>query len=110
MTEICDIAKETIQVLRYFDLEFTLKISKNFLELLKKASEKSNIIVNIDPSKKLNEQNISEECKELIALLYYNYFSNETEKKEILKIWKDNEVIYENVYGKDKKIFKKYRN
>ena len=60
MIEICDIAKETIQVLTYFDFEFTSKISKDFLDFLKETAEKSDIIVNIDFNKKLKEQNISE--------------------------------------------------
>ena len=95
MIEMCDIAKETVQVLTYFDLEFTSKISKSFLDFLKETAEKSNIIVNIDLNKKLNEQDISEECKDLIALLYYHYFADETKKNEIVKIWKNNDLMYQ---------------
>ena len=95
MIEICDIAKETIQVLTYFDFEFTSKISKDFLDFLKETAEKSDIIVNIDFNKKLKEQNISEECKDLIALLYYHYFADKTEKNKLVKIWKNNDLIYQ---------------
>ena len=95
MINICDVAKETIQVLKHCNLEVTSKISQDFLDFLKEAAEKSDIIVNIDLNKKLKEQNISEECKDLIALLYYNYFANETEKNKIVKMWKNNEFIYQ---------------
>lgn len=63
------------------------KISNNFLEKLKKIAKTSKINVNIDKSKKLEEQKISEDCKDLISLIYYNYVASKEEKKEILDNW-----------------------
>ena len=95
MIQVQDIAKETVEILKYTDSNFTSKISKKVLDFLQEVSEKSDITVNIDVNKKLSEQDISEQCKDLISLLYYNYCANETEKKEILKIWKENDNLYQ---------------
>ena len=64
--ETKDIAKETIEVFKYLDASLIENISKSFLDFLEELSQESNIIVNIDSNKKLRDQNISEECKDLI--------------------------------------------
>ena len=93
--EICNVAKETIELLRYFDSNFVSKISVDFLNFLRQLAEKSSITVTIDKNKKLKEQNVSEECKSLISLIYHNYFANEEEKKNIENIWNENEQRYQ---------------
>ena len=75
--ETKDIAKETIEVFKYLDASLIENISKSFLDFLEELSQESNIIVNIDSNKKLRDQNISEECKDLISLIYYNYIADE---------------------------------
>ena len=69
MVKVNDIAKETLDILKYFDSNFVSKIPNKFLENLKKVAETSQIIVNIDMNKTLDEQDISEECKDLISLI-----------------------------------------
>lgn len=101
MKETDDIAKETLNILKYFDSEFLLKIPDKFLENLKQVAKTSKIIVNIDKDKKLNEQNISEECKDLISLIYYTYVANENDKDEILKYWSENEEKYQEELKKE---------
>lgn len=100
MIKIPDIAKETLYILNYFDSNFVSKIPNKFLENLKKIAEKSQITVNIDMYKKLKEQEISEECKDLISLIYYNYVANENDKEEILKCWNKNEEKYQDELNK----------
>lgn len=73
MVEICDVALETLEVLKYFNTEFTSKISESFLNSLKELAKKSKLEVKIDANKKLINQNISEETKDIISLIYYNY-------------------------------------
>ena len=63
MVEICDVALETLEVLKYFNTEFTSKISESFLNSLKELAKKSKLEVKIDANKKLINQNISEETK-----------------------------------------------
>ena len=95
MVEVCDIAKETMEILKHFDKEFTSKISKNFINSLEKLAEKSKIQIKIDWDKKLSEQEISEESKDLISLIYYSYFADKDEKEKLLKIWTENENIFQ---------------
>ena len=66
MVEICDVALETLEVLKYFNTEFTSKISESFLNSLKELAKKSKLEVRIDANKKLINQNISEETKYII--------------------------------------------
>lgn len=108
--EISDIAKETVDILKYFDSNFVSKIPVKFLNILKGLAKHSNIIVNIDKEKKLKDQNISEETKDLISLIYYDYVATEEEKDEIIKIWSKNESLYQENLNKrysQENLFKK---
>lgn len=51
MVEICDVALETLEVLKYFNTEFTSKISESFLNSLKELAKKSKLEVKIDANK-----------------------------------------------------------
>ena len=104
-----DIANEVVSVLNYMEQDLVKKIPIKFLDFLKNLAKDSNKKINIDLNKSLLEQNISEESKDLIGLIYYNYLVDENEKKQILKIWSNNEREYqknlENKYNLDN-IFK----
>lgn len=65
-------------------------------------AEKSARVLKIDKNKTLKEQDILPETKDLIALIYYSYIATEGEKEEILQIWNENEILYQ------EKIKKKY--
>ena len=93
--EMNNVAKETIEVLKYFDLSFVSKISSNFLKHLQELAEKSDITVTIDKNLKLKDPKISSECKDLISMMYYEYIATEEEKKKIADIWKNNEILYQ---------------
>lgn len=88
MVEICDVALETLEVLKYFNTEFTSKISESFLNSLKELAKKSKLEVKIDANKKLINQNISEETKDIISLIYYNYFADDKKKMKSQKYGK----------------------
>ena len=49
----------------------------------------------IDKNKSLKDQKILSETKDLISILYYQYIATEEEKKELIKIWKHNDVLYQ---------------
>ena len=108
--EISDVARETLVVLKYLDVNFVSKIPDDFINELKKLAKKSTLTVKIDKDKKLKEQDISEETKDLISLIYYTYIATNEEKEEIEKIWNQNEELYQNIirekYNTDN-IFKK---
>ena len=92
--EMKDIAKEAIEILKCFDHKSVSKIPYKFLKTLVILAQESDINIEVDRRLKLHEQNISEECKDLLALIYYNYMAKDEEKKNILKMWNENGVIY----------------
>lgn len=94
--EINDVCKEVLTVLAYFDENLIEQIPNRVLQKLNEFAANSNMNFYIDIEKDLNEQEISEEGKDFIALLYYSYIANEEEKKELTKKWNENEKIFQN--------------
>ena len=90
-----DVAKEVITVLNCCDKNIIDKIPKNIMKYLEEKGNKSEYKVYIDSDKKLTEQNLLEESKDLIALIYYSYIADEEEKKNLVKKWSINEKKYE---------------
>lgn len=88
--EFCDVMKETLEVLKNVEGEFFKKLPEHIKECLIKYSEKSDKKISLDMSKRLNEQDISEECKDLLSIIYYVCCDNEDEKKELLECWNKN--------------------
>ena len=86
----CDIVKETLEVIKKIDGDFLNKLPAHIKECLYKYSEKSNKIITIDVTKRLEEQNISEECKDLLSIIYYTCIASEDERKDLLKCWNEN--------------------
>ena len=93
--KISDISKETLTFLAFFDNKMLEKIPSYVIEKLCKEAADSNLSFYIDTNKSFSEQIISEESKDLISLIYYDYIAEEDEKKEILKQWNLNEKNYE---------------
>ncbi len=93
--EMSDVARETIDIINYFNPKFIEKISSTFLNGLNEIAKNSEKITQIDKTKKLKDQNISEESKDLISLIYYNYIATEEEKRKLAKIWNENEIAYQ---------------
>lgn len=93
--EINDVCKEVLTILAYFNVELIEKIPDKVFKKLKEQAKDSKADFYIDTEKSLDEQNISEECKDLIALLYYNYVADEHEKNQLSEIWNKNENKYQ---------------
>lgn len=89
--EIGDICKEVLTVLSFCNQELIEKIPTKVFQKLNNFAAESQCNYYVDPQKKLNEQNISEQSKDLISLLYYSYIANKNEKVELLEIWNENE-------------------
>lgn len=94
-TTINDAAKETLEIFRYMDDSFVSQIPNEFLAELEKFASQSNKDFQVDAKKKLLEQDVLEETKDLLSFLYYSYGANEAEKREIQKVWNDNEKEYQ---------------
>lgn len=84
---ICDISKETLTFLAFFDSNMLKKIPDYIIAKLCEQAADSKLDFYIDKNKKFEEQKISKECKDLISLIYYNYISEEDEKKKIIEKW-----------------------
>ena len=93
--EISNVAKETLYILEYFNPEFVAKIPLNFKNDLKDIAKNSNMTIRIEENRKLKEQPILEETKELIALIYYSYVATEEQKKKLTEIWSENEKVFQ---------------
>ncbi len=112
MVEVNDfnvICKEVLTILSCSDKNIINKIPDSLIkELAKNAADAKNDCV-IDPQKGIEEQNILEESKDFLALIYYSFIANEDEKEEIKKEWDANEKKYQeelnNKYNVDR-IFK----
>lgn len=90
-----DVCKEVLMVLSFFDEELINKIPTKVIRGLMEIATESEIEFYVNENKGLNEQNISEESKNLIALIYYNYIADESEKIELVNIWNNNEEKYQ---------------
>lgn len=86
-----DVYKEVFVILSHFNSEIIEKIPSDIYGKLVDLAADSELNVNIDTNKDLEEQNISEECKSIISLLYYKYIADANEKEELVKIWKEND-------------------
>lgn len=102
MVSSYNVSKETLEVLKYFDSTFISKIPESFLRAMKDLASKAIVEVKIDTTKSLKEQNISDDCKDMIALIYYNYVATKPERLEMTEIWQNNEKVYQ------KALYEKY--
>lgn len=87
----CNVAKEFLTYMSYFDNSIIERLPDSFLRqiMLIAADSKKNYFV--DKDKKLYEQNISDECLDLISAVYLLFVSNEEEKNILLEQISDNE-------------------
>ena len=98
--EINNTCKEVITFLSFFESDIINKIPNKVLIKLNEFAADSPNDYYVDMKKDLICQNITEEAKDLIALLYYEYILNENEKNELLKVWKKNQGNYQNELNK----------
>lgn len=81
-------------LLKYFPTNYIKKLPTKLLEMIyRNSDEKYNI--DVDLKKDLRNQNISKKTKDMLAVLTYNYWSSETEKKDIIERLNENENNYQ---------------
>lgn len=81
-------------LLKYFPINYIKKLPTKLLEMIyRNSDEKYNI--DVDLKKDLKNQNISKKTKDMLAVLTYNYWSSETEKKDIIERLNENENDYQ---------------
>lgn len=89
-SNFCDVMCETLEVLKKVEGDFFEKLPEQIKRCLEEYSKKSTKKVYLDTAKSLNEQEISDECKDLVSVIYYMSCKNETEKRGLLECWNDN--------------------
>ncbi len=85
--KLCDIYKEVLTYIAYFDEELLSSIPSQVLQKLNEQAAESHQDFYITPNEPLERQNISKEAKDLLAMIFYNYVADEEEKKRLMKLW-----------------------
>lgn len=76
---------EVLEILKHIAKEDLDKIPKNMLDMFKSnASSENNF--NYNPTKTLQEQNVSETARAIIAILFRNYWATSEQKEKILSV------------------------
>ena len=81
-------------LLKYFPNSFIEKLPNKLLEIINSKADRK-YLIDVDTDKSINEQNISNKTKLILAVLTYNYWSDEKQKDSIRKELYDNEEIYQ---------------
>lgn len=92
---INDVCKEVLTILAYTDNNLIEQIPDKVFRNLQEFAADSKVDFFVNIANDLSDQDISDECKDLISLLYYTYIANEHEKKELAEIWNVNEEKYQ---------------
>ena len=80
--EFAEASAEINEILKYMPDEELKKIPSKLREFFKEVSSKD-YVTNINPDLPLDKQQIKEKTKDIIALIYRNYWCSEEERKEL---------------------------
>ena len=80
--EFAEASAEMNEILKYMPKEEVEKIPSKLREFFKEISSKD-YVTNINPNIPLDKQQIKEKTKDIIALIYRNYWCSEEERKEL---------------------------
>ena len=90
---------EVLEILKYISKEEFNKVPQDMLEMFKANASNNNEFV-YNPRKTLQEQNVSETARIIIAILFRDYWATENQKEKILKKQNyDREKIKEEMYN-----------
>ena len=101
------VAAEAIAILENTEISLVAKVPLKILEMLQSKADQANKKVELDYTKSYSEQNISEEAKGIITLIYRQYWCTESEPKELDKKLLENEQIKKRQRYNPDNIFKK---
>lgn len=80
--EFAEASAEINEILKYMPKEEVEKIPSKLKEFFKEVASKD-YVTNINPDLPLDKQQIKEKTKDIIALIYRNYWCSEEERKEL---------------------------
>ena len=87
--EFAEAFTEINEILKFLDKSEVQKIPYELRERFNKLQSKE-YIVHINPSKRLDEQELKKETKDILVDLYVKYWCTDEARKEVNKILKDN--------------------
>ena len=82
---------EIDDILNHLDVSILEKIPLKFKDFVRLNKSKT-YIPNFYHNKKLSELPIKEKTRRILAVIYMNFLCNENEKKEYIKVLKENEI------------------
>ena len=85
---------ETLDILNHMEKEETDKIPNKFIKYLEE-NKLEDYTPEFDHSLELSQMNLSEETKDILAVIYMNYWCDDEEKKDYAEILKENENKYQ---------------
>lgn len=86
---------ELLEILSYMESEYTNKIPKKLMQVLERNAL-TTYEKHIDATKPLEEQKISQKTAALIGMLTLQYWcESEEQKQELIKVFKENERVYQ---------------
>lgn len=109
--ELSEGISETLDILNHMKISDTDKIPDKFKDFLEKNKSQT-YIPNLDHSKKINEMNLKKKTKDILAVIYMNYWCDNEKKIKFKNKIQDNEKKYQeelrNKYNPDN-LFKNKR-
>lgn len=84
---------EVLVILKSVDAIYTEKLPKKFKDFLN-INQSNTYIPDIDLSKELKDMKLKKETRNILELMYLNYWSTQEEKKEFMDILSENEKNY----------------
>ena len=75
---------EVLEILKYISVEDYNKIPKSRIDLFKTNANKE-YTFKYNPDKTLDEQNVSKTAKEIIAILFRDYWATDNQREKIMK-------------------------
>ncbi len=85
---------ETLDILNHMEKEYTDRIPEKFKEFLNK-NKSTSYTPKLDHSQKINEMNLQEKTKDILATIYMNYWCTDDEKINYKKLLNENEAKYQ---------------
>lgn len=83
-TEYANAYTEILEIIKFIPDSDYEKIPPDYIQIFQKNSN-ANYCFKYNPKKTLDEQNVSKTTKEIIALLYRDFWANNERKKKILQ-------------------------
>lgn len=92
--ELSESITETLDILEHMEKSYVDKIPKkfkNFLEQNKSLTYKPQL----NHTENLKDMKLKDKTKNILATIYVNYWCNEKQKEDYIKLLKENEIKYQ---------------